>query len=739
MNLKQSSITPVLVFLFALGVRLFYLLEFQDNPYFDYIPSGWDQFWYDQAAREFAAGDYFLIHSPQPSQFSYFYKFFLGIVYWLVDGNFFLIWSAQFLFGALASILVYWISMRLFDWRVALTSALLFAMYGPEIFYEGVLYRESLVTFFSLLSCYALILYAERQNKKRLAFAGLSFAFLILCRPNMILMGPFIYAFLFSVERKNGCGYCKPMLFFTLAVFLTLLPLSLHMVYMQKHFVFLDASGPRTLLLGNLPEYPGKEWLPQYYLPYAKQVGGEPKSYIGVIQYLASKIAENPPGFVGLYARKIFYFFNNYEVPSSMNYYLMKDFSRVLSSPLSNFLIYGTLGLVGMVLLIGQWERFQILYYFSAGIFISVCLFYITARFRIPIVPFLMMFSSYAIFYFADRAKKLSARKILGVTVCLSALAYSLTCTKDLRSVPIRPIDYANLGSAYELNSRFYNQEKAQDLYIKAWNASASLGSSENQIAHYLAPFLLRQAIAIYQRGDYSNAIREFERSAAIIYEHGETHTKLALAFKNIGRLAEAIYHAEESLLVEPEKPAVHLLLVQLYTSQGDYFKARFHGRKTVALIKDEQKKNSLSATLQPMENLTQYSSQGSYFEIDHARALVQNGKVELAEDILKKNFGAHSDVPEIYLLIGDIFSIKNELAKSLSAYRQALILGYEDFDLLVRMGELARGLGMDQVAAMYYRKALKYSPGQIEIKAVLEQLEGRHATTPYFQLIGSI
>ncbi|MBI4389078.1 MAG: glycosyltransferase family 39 protein, partial [Nitrospinae bacterium] len=391
-NNKTSCFVPALVFLFALAVRLVYLLEFQDNPYFDYVPADWDQAWYDRAARDFAAGDYFLLHSP-PTQFSYLYKFFLGAVYWLTGRNFFLIWSAQFLAGALSVLLVYGIAARLFDRKIAVLSSLLFAVYGPEIFYEGVLYREFLVVLFTLLSCYALLLYAGRRDRASLAFAGLSFALLILCRPNMILLGPFIYVFLGSAGKTSAHTESarKPAFFFACAVAISLFPLVLHMVYLQKHFVFLDSSGPRTLLLGNLPEYPGKEWLPQYYRSYAEQVGGEPQSYTGALRYLLSKIAGDPLGFAGLYVRKIFYFFNNYEVPSSMNYYLMSGFSRVLSSPLSSFSIYGVLGALGMVLLAGQWERFRILYLFSAGILVSVCLFYITARFRIPIVPFLMM------------------------------------------------------------------------------------------------------------------------------------------------------------------------------------------------------------------------------------------------------------------------------------------------------------------------------------------------------------
>ncbi|MBI4390202.1 MAG: tetratricopeptide repeat protein [Nitrospinae bacterium] len=364
-------------------------------------------------------------------------------------------------------------------------------------------------------------------------------------------------------------------------------------------------------------------------------------------------------------------------------------------------------------------------------------MFYITARFRIPIVPFLMMFASYAVFHLADLAKKFPLWKTAAVCACLAALGYSMTFTETLRSAPARPIDYANLGSVYENNPRFRDSEKTRDLYVKAWDLSASLGYSENQIAYYLAPYFSRQARIHYLRGEYPEAIRDYRQSAAVRYENGSTHYGLFLAYKSAGSPAEAIRHAEESLLTGPDRPDIRLSLVQFYLQRGDNLKARFHGRKAAALIEDEENKKRLSALLQPLEDLGRFLSQDASLEIGRARTLAQNAQWELAQELLEKDLAAHSDSPDVYLLLGDIFLGKEENARALDAYRQALILGRENFDLLVRMGELARGLGMDQVAAMYYRKALKHSPGAAAMELALAQLDGSRATTPFRQLAG--
>ena len=47
----------VSLFIIALGVRLIYLKELQNNPLFDFFPSSLDHFNFDESAQNFANGD----------------------------------------------------------------------------------------------------------------------------------------------------------------------------------------------------------------------------------------------------------------------------------------------------------------------------------------------------------------------------------------------------------------------------------------------------------------------------------------------------------------------------------------------------------------------------------------------------------------------------------------------------------------------------------------------------------
>ncbi|MFQ5443941.1 MAG: ArnT family glycosyltransferase, partial [Nitrospinales bacterium] len=240
---RKSFAFPLFIFLFAYAVRLVYLFHFQENPYFDYIPPLWDQASYDLAASEFASGNYsFILNYGE--KFSAFYKYFLGVVYLLVDRDFFWVWSVQFLFGALSAVLVYAIGLRLFDRKIALLSSALFALYGPQIYYEAILYREFLATFFVLLSCYAALRYADDPNSKNAVWMALPFSLMAQCRPNLILLAPFVIWFLVSADKERGFAPSsgKRVAVFVFTILVAMAPLWASSVWVHKRFVFIDDS-----------------------------------------------------------------------------------------------------------------------------------------------------------------------------------------------------------------------------------------------------------------------------------------------------------------------------------------------------------------------------------------------------------------------------------------------------------------------------------------------------------------
>ncbi|MFQ5444052.1 MAG: glycosyltransferase family 39 protein, partial [Nitrospinales bacterium] len=386
-------ILPLFLFSLAFGVRLIYLQEFPNNPLFDIVPQAMDHFNFDQAAINFAEGD-LLARSPNNS-FSPLYKYFLGVLYWLFGRNFYVIYSVQFALGALGSVLVYWIGRDLFGTRAGLIAFFGFALYSTQIFYEGILLRASFITFLGLLSFFLLTRLQKELTISRLVVATLALSLFFQARPNTLLCLPPVLVFLhcYVFRGKPGGEVARSWSVFTGVLLLSFIPLLVQCYVVHGRFVFFDASGPHTFIAGNLTSYSGVGFEEQVVEDYRKQ---NILGYGSNIQYLLGHIAQSPWEFFKLYLRKVYFFFNDFEAPSNLSVYLYREFSEWSGKLLNHFALYSSLGLAGMALAARQRKPVFLLASFALALTLSVVLFLNESRYRLPAVPYYILFGAYA-------------------------------------------------------------------------------------------------------------------------------------------------------------------------------------------------------------------------------------------------------------------------------------------------------------------------------------------------------
>ena len=257
-----------------------YLFGLQTNPLFDIFPQALDYFNFDQGATSFMRGD--LMASAPNNSFSPLYKYFLGVLYLISDRNFYFIYMVQFSMGALASVLVYLIARDLFGLRAGVIAFLGFALYSTEIIYEGILLRAAFITFLGLLSFYLLSRLVDSLHARSLVVAVLALSLFLQSRPNMFLCLPlvciFLHRYVFINARQEERGRYWKM--FIGILLLSFVPLLIQCYLVHGRFVFFDASGPHTLIAGNLTSYSGvgfeanviEEYTKNYELNYASDV-----------------------------------------------------------------------------------------------------------------------------------------------------------------------------------------------------------------------------------------------------------------------------------------------------------------------------------------------------------------------------------------------------------------------------------------------------------------------------------
>src|SRR5206468_1429717 len=105
-------------------------------------------------------------------------------------------------------------------------------------------------------------------------------------------------------------------------------------------------------------------------------------------------ITARPADFFRVLRQKAALFWNEYEIPDNLDIYFFNRYSSLMRLWLPAFGTVAPLGVLGMVLCIREWRRIWPLYLFVLGYFVSVILFYVFSRYRLPVVPFLMVFAA---------------------------------------------------------------------------------------------------------------------------------------------------------------------------------------------------------------------------------------------------------------------------------------------------------------------------------------------------------
>lgn len=577
------------LFAFAFGIRIWYLFDLQNYPYFDYIVPAFDHINFDVAAMNFAKGD-LLAHSTN-NKYAPLYKYFLGVIYWLCGRNFYVIYSIQFAMGALSSALIYLIARDLFGPRAAIFAFLGFALHSTEIIYEGTILREAFVTFWGIVSLYLLSRLQTGHTAGRLVFATLALSFFIQSRPNTILCLPFICFYLHRdvFSGLDAGDRRKLWLIFGGTLLGSFVPMLVQCYLVHGHFVFFDGAGPDALVSGNLTGYSGVGFDSALYEAARKDIV---PGFAAEFRYLLHHMVADPSGYLKLYLRKIYYFFNDFETPTNTSVYLYREHSPVLRRLLNHFAIFSSLGLVGIVLAVKNGKKAFLLYTYVLLLTLAVILVNIVDRYRLPAVPYYVIFSGYTVDVILSWLDRRKYRNALAVSLICGGLLYGFMDARGL--VRIRDVDYANLASAYMVKRDFKETRRYLDEATRLYPQSPwvhyytgmyhYLGQDWEQAAFYftrvagmagqagkfgelgdgatqlLPNIYLQLAKAATERKDYARAADHLE--AAVLYkpDSAEFLTYLCETYYNQGKIKEARTCVLRALSINPDHPGAQRL-----------------------------------------------------------------------------------------------------------------------------------------------------------------------------------
>ncbi|MBN1295261.1 tetratricopeptide repeat protein [bacterium] len=561
---KQMDRTILLwIFLTALLIRTVWIVQYQQSPLFNYPLL--DFTFFEARAQEINEGRFF----SDTYLFNPLYPFFLAGVQRVFGADLFFPRLIQVVLGSFNPLLVYCIGLFAFSRISARFGAFLTAVYLPLVYFDGILMATSLITFL-MLAVTCLLIYARNSTREWLYLPiGILMGFLVLGRPNFLLvMAGLTLWIVVSEPQANIYRRINRALIFACSAFVIVSPITIHYWLQNGEFILVAPHGGINFFIGNNPDatgtymsIPGVSDLPGQQIidsqKKASEALGHEASASEASQYWMDRsiefIRNHPSRFAGLLVRKIALFWNATEIPSEYSFHFDREFHSVLRLPFPNFGWIGPLGLLGIV--IGHffrrhcWRERILPIGISFLLMVSVILFFVHARYRMAVTPFICLFAGVTLETAITnwRMKQFKNLSLIG----LALIPAFYFCHLDL--VPRNDLPgYFNLANAYYQARNLKDAEKCLR-YILTRSETLSTWMFWGTIQQ--------------EAGKNKQAEAAYKRALQLDPNHYEAMLNLAILCTQSNRQPEAVAWLEKAENMYPNRPEAILNLAMLFYS----------------------------------------------------------------------------------------------------------------------------------------------------------------------------
>jgi len=409
----------LVVFATALVFRLLYLREASSDPAFDlfYMDAEYHLEWAKALATGAWAAPYDLLRGV-PFFRAPLYPYLLAGFFSLFGVNTVLLRVVQIVIGSASCALAYGVAARCFGQRVGAVAGLLCSLYWVLAYFDTELLLPVLLVFLALLGFLFAFVAVERRSPLVAAASGLAFGLFAITRPNILAFFPF--AVLWTARLARATVGRRAVLFTVLFAIAFALPpaaVTVRNRAVGDDWVVVASQGGVNFYIGNNPESNGMQavvpgtrqtWWGGYEdtVRIAEEDAGRALKPSEVSAYWFRRafayIRESPGDWARLTLRKTLAFVGDPELPNNEPYEARRArYQTFRAVPLSFAVLLGLFAL--SVPLAAAPRRFgllesraprgirrefvSILLQFAVVYAASIIGFFVTGRYRVPLVP----------------------------------------------------------------------------------------------------------------------------------------------------------------------------------------------------------------------------------------------------------------------------------------------------------------------------------------------------------------
>jgi len=486
----------------------------------------------------------------------------------------------------------------------AVFAGFVMAAYPLAIWFDGELLLESLLTFLVVLGFVLLLRSWDKDRQWWLP--GLAFGLAAITRPNVLAFLAVLPVWMFlgaGRDRENGdrpapsqtqalrgtvpcfrptrrrsSGLARLAQVWAAAAVI-ILPVTIRNYVVSRQFVPIAWQAGTNFYIGNSPESDGvtaivpgtrASWWGGYddVKRLAEEAAGRPLKGAEIDRYWLGRGLEfwrrQPGKALGLLARKTFLWFAGFEVGNDRDLYAVKRYSfinylllnsRFLKFP---FGILLPLALAGVWFLRREWRRFLPLYLFAGAYSLSFITFFVTSRYRLPLIPLAAILASIGLIGLIRPIPRRERGVALAITLAALLLFNAILAGAGRQASK----GQNHLAAAVGL----HDQSKDKEALVELRRALAT-DSSTNVLS--------LEATLLSNQGDAAGAERAARAAVRLHPFEADAYGMLGNVFANAGQLDSAARYFEVVLRRDTYSLQAWNNLGNIALSRGDYAKAR--------------------------------------------------------------------------------------------------------------------------------------------------------------------
>ena len=590
------------------------------------------------------------------------YPYLIGLTYRLLGDDVRFVFAWQMVLGVMSNVLIWLLARRCFGDAVAACAALIAVLCGPLVYYELILLREATIIFTGL----AVVWLADRtltgNRWTSFALLGLSLGLAFLLKSSFALLIVGVGIAIVVRCGVNGRRLLASLAATAAGLAIALTPLAIRNLSLGLPPLALASSGGLTFVIANHVGYNPSSGFDIDVVRTADLLGASGGGLLPAVRATLAPhtIASAATLLWGKWDRAWHWF----EVPNNDNFYYMRTRAPVLAWLPVTFWPCAALALVGLVLGARRFKDAWPLYLLVICSLVPLLVFYVLARFRVPLTAAAIPFAALTLVEVARWMNQRRYRR--GVTAAAAILV------------------------------------------LVAWTGRPVAGDQTIRAVDWLIPFRVRfepevrAALDAHDPARAASALLEYFRDEpdpeqlwsadpAVFLMLGRMHADCALYLRDSGQAAQAREQTDRArpllrsaLAAEPSNVQAHGLLAdmsfedRLFADAAEHYTAYLRLRPNAA---DALSRLGLSlvALGRPDEALDVFrrsvaaNPKSGQAQQNLANALLGTGRVEEAVGHAEMAAALRPDDPAVHHLLGRIWAAQGKSEAAAAEFRKAL------------------------------------------------------------------